>query len=38
VQFGITISHGLQLIEHHGHVPRHVNLIGLGVVSFALDC
>jgi hypothetical protein len=30
VQFGMTISHGLQFVEHGGHIPRHANLIGLG--------
>jgi hypothetical protein len=33
VQLGVSISQGLQLVEHHGHVPRHADLIGFGVVG-----
>jgi hypothetical protein len=35
VQFGATVGHGLQFIEHGGDVPRHADLIGLGVVSLS---
>jgi hypothetical protein len=33
VQFGLTIGHGPQFIEHAGGVLRHADLIGFGVVS-----
>jgi hypothetical protein len=33
VQFGVTVGQGLQFIEHGGDVPRHADLIGLGVVG-----
>jgi hypothetical protein len=29
----MAVSHGLQFIEHGGDVPRHANLVGLGVVG-----
>jgi hypothetical protein len=34
VQLGVFVGHGPQLIEHGGHIPRHADLVGLGVVSF----
>jgi hypothetical protein len=34
VQLGVAISHGLQLVEHDGDIPRHADLIGLGMVGF----
>jgi hypothetical protein len=33
MQFGMAVSHGTQFIEHHSHVARHADLIGLGVVG-----
>jgi hypothetical protein len=33
VQLGVFLAHGPQLIEHGGHIPRHADLIGLGVVG-----
>jgi hypothetical protein len=33
VQLGMTVGHGLQFIEHGGHIPRHADLIGLCVVG-----
>jgi hypothetical protein len=27
---GVFISQGLQLVEHHGHIPRYADLVGLG--------
>ena len=33
MQFGMTIGQGFQFIEHGGHVPRHADLIGLGMIS-----
>ena len=33
VQFGVTVSHGPQVLEHDGHIPRHADLIGLGVIG-----
>jgi hypothetical protein len=33
VQLGVLVSHGPQLVEHDGHVARHADLIGLGVVG-----
>jgi hypothetical protein len=31
----MTISQSLQLIKHVGHISRHADLIGLGVVGFS---
>jgi len=28
---GVFVCQGFQFIEHHGHVPRHADLIGLGM-------
>jgi hypothetical protein len=33
VQIGIAIGQRLQLVEHDGHVARHADLIGLGMIS-----
>ena len=33
VQFGVAVGQGLQYIEHGGHIPRHADLIRLGMVS-----
>ena len=33
VQFGVFVRQGLQFIEHGGHIPRHADLIGFGMVS-----
>jgi hypothetical protein len=33
VQLGVTAGHGLQFIEHADDIPRHADLVRLGVVS-----
>jgi hypothetical protein len=36
VQLGMVVSPGLQFIEHGGHIPRHADLIALGMVGLGL--
>jgi hypothetical protein len=33
VQLGVAIGQGPQLIEHGGDIPRHADLISLGLVG-----
>jgi hypothetical protein len=35
MDIGMSIDHGLQFIEHGGYIPRHADLIGLGMVGFS---
>jgi hypothetical protein len=37
VQLGMMVSQGFQFIEHDGYVPRHADLIGLGLPHSILD-
>ena len=34
---GVKFGHSLQLIEHGGHIPRHVDQIGLRPLQNVLD-
>jgi hypothetical protein len=35
VQPGLSLDQTPQLIEHAGHIPRHADLIGLGMISLS---
>jgi hypothetical protein len=37
VQFGVTVCHSPQSIEHAGDILRHADLIGLAPLQNALD-
>ena len=37
VQFGVTVCHSPQFIEHAGDILRHADLIGLAPLQNALD-
>jgi hypothetical protein len=32
---GVFVRQGFQFIEHDGHVARHADLVGLGMVGFS---
>jgi hypothetical protein len=34
----VTVSQDLQFIEHGGNIPRHADLVGLGLVGAGAAC